>query len=398
MIDLKNLREEFSKLHADTTAVITAAAKDGRAITAEETESNKQRYARMDQIQAIVEENNRLAKYAFSADEVEHPAAPSGKEEFEAARNAEQGGAMKFDAVKYKEAVTHFARSGDLSKCQKFALTTGTQTGAMLPKQVLQPVAVRRNYNAIRNVIAQYGLQPISIDRPVQISLPVSDDSGNVGAQQAEGATSGTTADPSYANSIVLNPTLYSSKQLWVSNTQLEAVDFDFFAYALPVLQKRIDKEQESVFTTTLLTATTGKVTASGAAVTYAELLAWESSLPVAYRTDAAFILSDSLYQLVRGLVDNNNRPIFDLDPTNVFQGRLHGKPIAVSDYMQTVASGHKSGAFVSAEALKVMDVNNARVTRYINVPSNPDQTGFEMFQNGDFGFDPNGVRLIAHT
>lgn len=391
---ITELREEFAKLHNECNTVIESAAKAGKPLSAEDKASQDKRYARMDEIKSIVDENNRLAKYAFNADNVVKMTVPLGKSEFE----AEAKGEIKFEAGKYKDAVNVFARTGDMSALQRFAITTGTQSGAFLPKEVFQPTLVRRNNNAIRALMDAYNVPSIKRSVAESLSLPISDDTSNVGQQQSEGATSGTTADPSFSSSVVLNPTLYSSKQMWFSNTQVSAVDFDIFSYALPVMQKRVDKSQESAWTTTLLTGTTGKTTASGTAITYAELLAWEHSLPVAYRSDAGFIVSDSLYQLIRGLVDSNNRPIMDLDPTNVFQARIHGKPVFVSDYMQTVATGHKSGAFCSAEALKVLDVLNARIARYQLVPSNPDQTGFELFVNGDMNFDPNGVRLVAHT
>jgi HK97 family phage major capsid protein len=395
-MDLKTLREEFATLHGQCNAAIETAAKAGKPLAGDDKQEYDRRIARLDEIKALVDQHKQLAAYAFSAGDVNEPASPQGRQEFDA-NNRPDGKPVKLDIDAYKRAVNQFCRTGNWDR-QLFAVTTGTQSGVMLPKEVLQPVEVRRLQNAIRKVLAYYNLTPIQRTLAEQISLPVSDDTGNVGQQQAEGATNGTTADASFASSVTLNPVLYTSHQLWFSNTQVSAVDWDVFSYALPVLQKRVDKSQESAWTTTLMGGTVGKTTASGTAITYPELLAWEASLPAAYRDDGAFILSDSLYQLIRGLTDNNGSPIMDVDPTNVFQQRIHGKPFAISDYFQTVASGHKSGAFVSAEALKVMDVMNARIARYTLVPSNPDQTGFELFQNGDFGFDPNGVRLLAHT
>ena len=73
------------------------------------------------------------------------------------------------------------------------------------------------------------------------------DDTGAVGQQQSESATNGTSADPDSTGSLTLNPTLYSSKQQWLSNTTVNAVDFDLFSYMLPQLRRRLDKSQESV-------------------------------------------------------------------------------------------------------------------------------------------------------
>src|SRR4051812_43940766 len=124
-----------------------------------------------------------------------------------------------------------------------------------------------------------------------------------------------------------MSPTLYTSKQIWFSNTMVFANNFDVSSYAVPMLQARLEKSQESAWTTTALTGTVGKTTATTTGITYAELLAWEHSLAAAYRSDAVFVLSDSAYRVLRGLVDDQHRPIMDLDPTNVFVGKIHGRP-----------------------------------------------------------------------
>src|SRR5206468_3098903 len=139
---------------------------------------------------------------------------------------------------------------------------------------------------------------------------------------------------------LLLNPTLYSSKQQWMSNTTVNAVDFDLFSYMLPMLQRRLDKAQESAWVGTIkTTGTVGLTTAATTVFTYAEWIAFEHSLAAAYRTDAGFLLADSAYQIVRSLVDDNNRPILDLDPTNNFQATIHGKPVIVSDYFDADAA-----------------------------------------------------------
>ena len=59
------------------------------------------------------------------------------------------------------------------------------------------------------------------------------------------------------------------------------------------------------------------------------------------------------------------------------------------------VAATKVIGAFASADALKVFDAGMKRIARYILQPSFPDQTGFELFANGDFGFVAGGVRTL---
>ena len=395
-MDIKLLREEFASLHTEANSVLTTAATAKRELTAEEREANTKRFARMDTIQAQVNDAKKLAEYSILNGTAELPTQPAGKQEFD----AEKGGKVEFDKDAFKSAVNHFARLGDASKVQQFALTTSTNSGVYLPKEVVEPQLVRRLPNAIRAALAFYGYVPISRTLTESISIPVQDDTGNQGQQQNQAATSGTTADPDLTGSLTLNPTLYSSKQQWLSNTTVNAVDFDLFAYMLPMLYRRLDKSQESAWVGNIKTnATTGKTTAAPTTFTYNEWTAFEFSLPAAYRTDGCFILADSAYQIVRSFVDNNNRPIVDLDPTNQFTATIHGKPVFISDYMDAVAATKVVASFASAGALNVFDAGLKRLARYILQPAFPDQTGFELFANGDFGFVGGGVRnLVMHA
>ncbi len=391
-MDTKALREEFATLRTQAGQVLTTAAEAKRELTPEEKEANTKRFARMDSIKQQVDDAKRLAEFALVNGDAELPKEPTGKVEFD----SEQSGKVTFDKDQYRAAVNHFCRTGDASKVEKFTITASTGGGVFIPKEILPATTIRRQTNAFRAFLDFYGLAPISRQFTQGISLPVVDDTANIGQQQSQSATSGTLADPDSSGSLTLNATLYSSKQTWIANTVVNAVDFDVFAWVQPLLQRRLDKAQESAWTTTLKGLTTStKTTASPTTFTYAEWLAFESTLPVSYRDDGGFIVSDGTYQTLRGLVDNNNRPIVDLDPANNWQTTMHGKPLIVSEYMETVAASHTIAAFVSASAMFILDAGPQRIARYVLQPSFPDQTGFELFQNGDCGFVPSGVALL---
>jgi hypothetical protein len=66
-----------------------------------------------------------------------------------------------------------------------------------------------------------------------------------------------------------------------------------------------------------------------------------------------------------------------------------------VDQYLSAVATTAVVGVYASTECLKVLDAMAPRLVRYVNVPSQPDNVGFEMFQNGDFKFITNGVRTL---
>src|SRR3954467_2913289 len=122
MLDTKALREEFATLHADAGKVLTAAGEAKRELTAEEKEANTTRFARMDAIKAQVDDAKRLAEFSVINGDATLPTQPKGKDDFE----AERAGKLTFDKDAYRGAINHFARTGDMSKVQQFAITTGT--------------------------------------------------------------------------------------------------------------------------------------------------------------------------------------------------------------------------------------------------------------------------------
>ena len=393
---IKAAREEFASIHTEAGKVISLAAEQKRELSAEEREQNDKRFARMDVLKSQGEAAERLAKLTFNfvspvaQKQPQTPASPTGKHAFD----AERLNSNVFDLETYKDAVNHFCQTGTMAR-QLFTVSTSTGGSAYLPKSVLPPVSVRRLNNAFRDLLGFYDLPTISRTMTEAISLPVEDDTANVGQVQSETATAGTLLDSDASGSINLNPTLYGSKQMWLSNTVVNAVDFDLFAYVLPRLQKRVDKAEEVAWTAKVVAAATAFTTAAPAAISYADLLSWEHSLNAAYRRDAGFIVSDDAYRNLRGLVDSNNRPIMDLDPTNQFQARIHGKPVFVSDYLALVGATNTTGILASAEAIQILDAGMQRVARYVLVPGQPDQTGFELFANADLDFVRKGVRTL---
>ena len=389
-----DLRNEYAALHTEAGKVISTASTEKRELTGEEKASQAARYSRMDAIKAQDDAEKNHAKYAFESGKIQMDE-PAGKAEFSRSSGSMVSavGSDEYNR-EYRAALNHFLRTGEGNP--KFAITTGTS--ALLPISVLPPVTIRRNNNAFRALIAATGYEPISTSGTEQISLPVFDDTGVTGDAPAENATSDVTADFGTTGSVTLNAVLYSSKTRWFSNTLLNANGFDILSYVVPIVQKSVDKKQESVWTTTLtgITPAGTVTTASKAAITYPQVIQWEHTLPVAYRSDAGFLVSDTAYQTMRGLVDSNARPIFDLDPTNVFQAKLHGKPVFVSDYLSAMGTANGfAGAFISGDAIKLRDVVPQRLTRYVNVPSQRDQTGYDLFANGDCQFVTGGVALL---
>lgn len=428
---LKALREEYATLHKAAGDLLTACATAKREQTADEKTAQAARYSRMDAIRAQLDEHKKFAAMALDAGDVQtgddrdenQVETFSDRDNAGAAGNA-AGGALKgkknnqasdaaaaveqagenLDARKFNRAVNHYLQTGQrdfklfaaagMSR-ELFALTTASGTGILVPTAVLNPQVIRRNTDPWRSLLAAFGLTALRREKTEGIKLPTFDDTANEGATQAQDATTNQTQDPTAAG-LSMDANLYTSRSIWVANTLAMATDFDLFGYINPILDRRLMRTRNNAMTTYILAnATTGKTTATNAAVTFAEFLDWQHSLPVSYRVDAGYVISDGLYRLLRGLVDSQNRPLIELDPKADWTTTLHGKPLFVDDFHAAPASNAYVGTYASAECVKILDAGARRIVRYERDPLHPDQVGFELFENGDHDFVTQGVKRL---
>jgi HK97 family phage major capsid protein len=408
----KKQREEFTRLQNEALGIIQAAAEGERDLTAEEKTENEKRFSRMQQIGDLVAEDTKFASLALQAAAVgaatpaiQLPTDAPGREEFAASKP----GANLFAALPgedpekhrfriHRAAVNEFIRTGVEPAGLKFTLTTGSGSGVLLPTTIGVPIVLKRQRNVIRAARIARNLTTIITAGMEAITVPVFDDTANTADVIAQDNTSENNKDPSLT-SIPLGADLYDSGTVWSSNTLLNSVGFDLLAYLEPMLQARIEDAELTAWATNLAdNATVGKTTASTTGITYAELLDWQHSIPARYRGDGVFLVSDGLLRVLRGLVDAENRPLFQVSIRDDAPDTLLGWPLFVADDLDAPAAGAVSGIAASAEGLVIREVSNKRIARYANIPTHPDQFGIRMFSNGDFAFVTSKVRALKHA
>jgi HK97 family phage major capsid protein len=283
---------------------------------------------------------------------------------------------------------------GDRKAAQKFTIDTTSGSGILVPTSVVQPFVTRKNRDKIREAIGARGYQVISSSQMVTINVPIFDDTANAAAVQSQSATSQTVLEPT-TDGIELSPTLHTSKGIWLSNTMLNAPGFDVSSYLLPMLYKRIDLFREAAaFTEILASAAVGLVSAISDSLTYVEWINFKRSLSQEYREDAVLFASNDGMKLLETIVDLQDRPILKVNPLTQFQ-EIDGIPIFETANLPAQDVNAKPLVLASAECLKLYDAGPQRITRYVADKDKPDQTGFELFQNGDFGFASAGVRAL---
>lgn len=387
-------KEKWEGLHKEADNIFQKAKAENRELTAEELKKSDELFTQMDSIQATATAEKRHAKQHFtgSVDPTNPNTAPStnnaGKEAKEIYRNYLLYG-IRDEKLNFYNA----------PKGEKFAITTSTGSGAILPKEVELPLIVRRPWNGWLQALGLRGRDPIMTDGTESISIPVIDDTLNQGSVIPEsGATTGD-VDPNVPP-VVLGQTLYQSFRTWISNTALSAPGYDLETYVMEILQKRIDLTIDASWTAKSLTILAANptrvyqtVTGEVAALTYNDILNWFYTLAYQFRADGVFLMSDGLKHLIHGLKDNNGRPLLDL-VRSLDQGEipmLFGCPVATSPSLVAPAAGAVCGLFVSAQSILCRLVKNARIARYVNIPIDAyaDQTGFQQFQNGDMNLAP---------
>lgn len=395
---MPDLREEFNTLKKEATDVIELAKKESRDLSAEEREANDKRFARIDVIQKIVSDEHRLAHASIEQFSTEVKSAIK-REAGDAKTSAKTEGRQEMAHQAHVKAVEDYIRYGALPQArEEFIITTATGGGVLLPKSVTKPVVIKRQFNMVLAALQAYGYTPIYTSDTATISVPVFDDTANVGSQIAEDLTTENPIDPATA-ALTLGAKLYDSGAVWFSNTQLAALSYDLLGYVQPVLDKRIDVKMNSDwFTKMVNNASVGKTGATTTGVTYVELVSLYHSLPIPYRADAVFFVSDGFIQGIENMQDTLGRPIYRQSIADDAPDTLLGKPVFVTDGLTAPASGAVSAVIASAECLKVRIVTDKRLTRYANLPNKRDQVGLEEFVNSDFDFVPSGVRAFKQS
>lgn len=386
-MDIAKLREEFSKLHTETTATIEAAVKAGRELTKEEAAANETRFARMDTIKKQVDDHKRLAALAFTADKVEKPAENPAKKEAEAEQfteikvidNAER-------RVQFGQAFTRWARDGELDK--RFAtITTATQSAILLPVSVAAPMTVAGS-NAFRDGFAAWGIDPMQTPGDTStFNLPVC--TAAAGGQVAETASSETENATTLTESIVSTCKTYQSGSAYYSNLVLNAPSFDLLAATYPVLAFNKELGLESTIAAAMIadagiTQTVATATTTG--FTFANLVTLNNKLPKRFQQRKILLLSPDAIAAAEGLLDSQNRPILTPDAQNTNLRRILNVPVFRCDYLATLAASHVVGLMISLQGFHLRDAGQA-VTRYTQVPAKPDQVGVNLFGYHAYGY-----------
>lgn len=393
MPTVKELREEFARVHTEATKVVEDAIAAGAELTPEVKAENEKRFARLETIKGLIDNSTKFAKLALDNGQVAGPTEPPGKAEVDALEQPATG--AKLDRAAFSRAASRWASTGAMDA--KFAtITTASQSGIMLPVEVAQPL-VPSAANTFRAAYGIYGLPVMSTPTTHEINIPVL--SATSGGKVAENASSETENAPGLTESIVSKPATYQSGSAWFSNLQLSATDFDLIANTTPALaySKELALEADAVAAIIADSGITQAVTTAGtAAITYAELVSLDNALPKKFQTMKVILLSATAYAAACAMTFASGPAVLTTDANGI--KRFNGTPVLRSDNFQALGAGHVVGAVISLAGFHLRDAGPVNLQRYTQIPAKPNQTGFNLFAYHAYGYAPSAVAKLVNA
>ncbi|MGC4030249.1 MAG: phage major capsid protein [Tepidisphaeraceae bacterium] len=412
MPDINALRNQFNTVHTEATAFEDryAAAGAGEP-TAEETQAQADRMTQLEKLTKQIENAGKLATYAANNAGVTVTARNEAGESIGTGtavavrKSADQiavehaaevaGQPKEFDRHEFGVAVTQWALTGVMAE-EYATITTATASGILYPKQVAVPVNATAG-SALQEAMAAAGVVPMNTATTADLNIPVVE--MPVGSDVSETATAGTDNSPT-PTAINLKPVVTQSGQVWVSNLELQANDFDLLAELDPSLDDAVEVrlEQRAVAAMIADTANITQVvrTATASGLTYDNLVDLNRKLSRRYDRNKVILLSDTAYALAEKLVGSDGHPVLNRDPQNQQLLRFNGTPVIRSTYFQAFGAINRFvGCIMSFVGVRVRYAGSAKLVRHTDDKDKIDQTGVNKIKYTAFGYVPNAVAML---
>lgn len=395
-MDMKATREEFALLHKQASEYLELAK--NKEVTVEEQAAQDARFAKMDQLQKHLDEAERLVKYAFA--KAVDDATPSAgivlptKSAAQAAFEASNvGKSAKFDRAEFGKALSDWAATGVMR--EEFAtITSATASGAIYPKQVAGPIALPVG-NAIREGMAAIGVTPMSTPGTAAINVPIL--TVGVGADVAEDASSEVenSLGASGISSVALVPSTIQSGSVWVSELELQSLDYDLLTEVAPTLADAKDQRLEQKIMAAIIAdaGITQVVTAEDTdGISYDNLVDLNRGTAKKFDRLKVIFLSDEAYAAAEKLQSESGGPILNRDAQNQQLLRFNGTPVVRASYLEAFGASKTIGVMISFVGFRLRDAGNDKLVRYIDDKDKVGQVGLNLFGYNAYGYVPAAI------
>lgn len=236
----------------------------------------------------------------------------------------------------------------------------------------------------------------IRTDNGEPLVWPSADDTGNSGEVLGEGASVGSSVDPTFAAQ-TWYAHKFSSKLIKVPYELFEDSAFDLPMVLSEMLGTRLGRIQNTRFTTGLgngnqprgivTAAVAGVTTVSATAIAFDEIIDLEHSLDPSRRAmpGVGYMFHDTILKAVRKLKDGEGRYLWQAGANTGAPDTLNTKPYTINqDMASSVATTNVTMLFGQFSQYKVRQVNQIRFYRLTERYRDTDQDGFIAFIRGD--------------
>jgi HK97 family phage major capsid protein len=187
----------------------------------------------------------------------------------------------------------------------------------------------------------------------------------------------------------------YKSGVMLVSLQMLQDSAFDFDGLIRDAMVGRYVRGQNAHFTTgsgtgqpqgVVTAAVLGKTGAVGqtTSILWQDLVDLEHSVDPVYRAGAKFMFHDKTLQVLKKLVDSQNRPLFLPGITVGAPDTIDGYPYVINQDMPVMAANAKSVLFGNFSTYKVRDILGMQMMRLVERYADLLQVGYLSFMRTD--------------
>lgn len=413
---LNELRQQYNTTVKVMREMHESAEKANRGFSADEQAKYDAARADLDSLKARIEREENIAAEELRSAKPIDPGVEGTRDDPDADRAGRNAGGRGKD--KYDLAFRQYLAGGvpSLSDEQRSLLNqrrnefeqrdlslTGASGGFTVPQGF---------YNTLVETSRAYGafLDPgfaniIDTDAGNPIPVPLEDDTANAAAIVAEGASTTTSTDATFAT-LTLGSFMYRSL-VRVSLELLQDSAFNLEDYIARKLAIRLARGFNAHATTgtnsgqpqgianATVGASIGHTAATGNTTTfpYISLVALEHSLDPGYRQNAQWMFGDGVLQALKQQLDSQNRPLWTpgfagyadaSSPFTKFPDRILGYQYKINQDMPVMAASARSLAFGDWSYYMVRRVRNMMITRAAERFIDQGQIGFYLFARLD--------------
>lgn len=402
-MDIKVAREEFARIHSEATELVAKQEKD--TLTDEENKALTEKYAAMDRLQKNIEDSEKLAKYSFEnrdskdAAKIIVPSKSNDQVKYEQSEKIETVNEKNINRAECSYAIADWMRGNEMDEKYSTVITT-TNSSAYLPVYIAPAVAPAQG-NAIRRAYARLGLSPIkTADTATYNHVFVIPSKGSDVTEGNDSGSENGTDGSAMLSKVASTCKAISSRQIFFSNLELSAVQYNLLDATIPALQDAKEMQVESdvmaaIIADSGVTQVTTLTGTTSAGLTYPKIKEAINKVPTRFNVRKVLFLSPDAYSAADSLTDSQGRPIFNVDPQGQLLTAAGGVPVERSDYLEAFGSSKVVGVVVSFVGFFLRDAGNEKLIRYSNLPTRVDDIGAEYVGYHAWGWTPTAMVKI---